>query len=79
MKFMNLLPTRPQPLRCLKTAVAQVLIHCPPAVDLFEGQSHVPIGANISIRDFEPLPGASDDDSQEPWGEGKLGESTYST
>lgn len=37
-----------------------VLIQCPPAVDLFEGQSFVAIGANISIRDFEPLPGAVD-------------------
>lgn len=41
-----------------------VLIQCPPAVDLFEGQSFVAIGANISIRDFEPLPGAVDDESQ---------------
>ena len=42
----------------------EVLIQCPPAVDLFEGQSLVPVGANISIRDYEPLPGAVDDESQ---------------
>jgi len=39
-------------------------IICPPAVDLFEGQHVVPIGDNISIRDYEPIPGSSDDDSQ---------------
>jgi len=41
-----------------------VMIHCPPAVDLFEGQVRVPIGANISIRDYEPLPGATDENSK---------------
>lgn len=40
------------------------MIHCPPAVDLFEGQVRVPIGANISIRDYEPLPGATDENSK---------------
>lgn len=42
----------------------EVMIHCPPAVDLFEGQVRVPIGANISIRDYEPLPGATDENSK---------------
>ncbi|CAK9082964.1 unnamed protein product [Durusdinium trenchii] len=41
-----------------------LIIVCPPAVDLFEGQRAVPIGANISIRDFEPLPGDGDEDSE---------------
>lgn len=42
----------------------EVIIHCPPAVDLFEGQVRVSIGANISIRDYEPLPGATDENSK---------------
>jgi hypothetical protein len=33
---------------------------CPPAIDLFEGQANVAIGANITIRSHEPLPGQSD-------------------
>jgi len=37
---------------------------CPPAVDLFEGQVKVPIGANMTIKDSEPVPGASDADSE---------------
>ena len=58
---------RPHPV--VFTPNSQVLIQCPPAVDLFEGQSFVAIGANISIRDFEPLPGAVD---REPGGKGML-------
>lgn len=33
-------------------------------MDLFENQMDVPIGANISIRDYEPLPGLEDDASE---------------
>eukprot|EP00930_Biecheleria_cincta_P038907 TRINITY_DN26756_c0_g3_i1.p1 TRINITY_DN26756_c0_g3~~TRINITY_DN26756_c0_g3_i1.p1 ORF type:complete len:2437 (+),score=322.57 TRINITY_DN26756_c0_g3_i1:864-7313(+) len=41
-----------------------LLLVCPPAIDLFEGETEWPIGANITIRDGEPAPGVSDQSSK---------------